>query len=828
MEHLPAETNPERMDALADLLNPALPAGAAEVIAQLLFTTGDGLLKTVAERISRRHAFVLCVDRPESGEVLVDALPAHRFSPIKREPPNPAQFVQLDPNTVGEWFRPGGVFSRVVPGYEHREEQALMAVAVADAFSSQRHLVVEAGTGVGKTMAYLVPAVLWTLANKIPVVISTNTKNLQNQIYHKDLPVIARIIQTPLKTALIKGRSNYICLTRLTHLLRHRESELTEAQLLPLAHVCAWLFSTRSGDLVELAQAQAVADKLASTAEDCRGRKCPHYSRCFLQAARQASLSSDIVITNHSVYFSEPDKPLALPQHAQVVFDEAHNLEEAATRKFVRELTPYTFFTVLRKLHVTSRRQSGGLFGRMRAALLENNFMATAGDRDLLFEKLNTAITCVEAARASGRRFLRALADLPPRGEPSMRLRPASLLSPAWQDRVPLLHRLQDDVFALKEEVESLARLFEEGSEAVTGGDFAVVPQLPAPPAAGATGLAQQSRVVDFARELGGAVVTVVDLADTLAFTTAVADSDWVYWISIAKGAADHGSLGGLHAAPIEIAGFLAESLFAKKESVVLCSATMNVGGSPAFISHRIGLDRVDPDRVFSRSVGSPFDYPRQCLAAVPMFLPAVAGGGSRAEGAYSDAFSDFTAALAGVTRGRMLVLFTSYRMMRSCAERMKVPLESIGVRLLVQGEGQTRERITRLFREDRPSVLMGTDSFWEGVDLIGETLSCVVIARLPFDAVADPIVSARSERVAEHGGDSFRDFALPNAVIQFRQGFGRLIRHHADRGLVVVADQRILTKNYGGSFRRSLPAEMVAYAHATALLQDAARFLGA
>lgn len=826
MERLPATSTLKKADAFTDFMAADLPADAAEVICQLLSVTGDEVLKAVALRVSRRHTFVLSAGVGESGDALIQSLPVHRFSHTKRELPNPAEYVQLEPNAVGQWFQPGGEFERAVPDYEYREEQYAMAVAVADAFSSQRHLVVEAGTGVGKTMAYLVPAVLWTLANKIPVVISTNTKNLQEQIFYKDVPTISRIVRTPFKSALIKGRSNYLCLNRLANLLRNRESELRENQLLPLAHACAWIFKTRSGDLSEFPYARAIADQLASTSEDCRGRKCPYYTRCFLRAARQASLNADIVITNHSVYFSEPDNPLALPLNAQVIFDEAHNLEEAATRKFIREVSPYSFFRMLRSLHVSGRKQASGVLSRIRQALYENNFMTTADARDALFAKLDATIKLTNTVRVSGRRFLLALVDLLPEGSFSLRLRPAYLQSYAWNDRLPLLQKLQDDLYALQSELDALCSIFTDEPSQQAGDDGTVSGPLAAPVAVRSSNeLSVQNGVSDFGHELGLVVSSVVDISDALDFTTSVEDADWVYWVSLVKGR-DKKSIGSLHAAPIEIARYMAESLFEKKESVVLCSATMNVGGSPAFISHRIGLDQVDPDRVVSRCVGSPFDYSKQCLAAVPMFLPNVAGSRSRAEDDYTRAFSDFTVSLAVVTRGRMLVLFTSYRMMRTCAERVSGVLERAGIRLLVQGGGQSRERITQLFREDHPSVLMGTDSFWEGVDLIGEALSCLVIARLPFDAIADPVISSRSERVAENGGDSFRDFALPNAVIKFRQGFGRLIRHNDDRGIVVVADQRIFTKNYGSTFRKSLPAELIPYKDAEKLLKDAAAFL--
>ncbi len=824
---LPTKKAPRKTDPLDDLTSLELPRDAAEVICQLLSGSHDESLKQIAKRISKARTFILTAELAESGEALINALPSRHFAYPKRELQNPMEYTQLDPMSVGAWFRPNGEFHRAISDYEYRVEQNEMASAVADAFSTQRHLVVEAGTGVGKTMAYLVPSVLWTLANKVPVVISTNTKNLQEQIFHKDLPAIARIIRMPFKTAIIKGRSNYLCLKRFAYLLQHREVELSEEQLLPLAHVCAWLFKTHSGDLSELEFGHSLADKLASTPEDCHGRKCPHYSRCYLQSARNESLNADIVITNHSVFFSEPDKPLALPKNAQVVFDEAHNLEEAATRKFLREVTSYSFYNVLRKLYLASRRKETGILSRLRSALLSNNFLTSAEARDALFEKLDAAIKHTDAVRTSGRRFLRSLADIPRKEESVMRMRPQFTESNAWLDVVPLLQKFQDDLYALVTDLEAISKVFAGNETDAPSQEMSGQKQI----ASAFSGRSadespsSSSAVAEFGRELSVVVNGVIELSENLNFITSVSDRDWVYWIAISK-EYDGKLVGGLHAAPIEIAKFMADAVFDKKESVVLCSATMNVGGSSKFIAHRIGLDLVEPTRVMSLCVGSPFDYPRQCLVAVPMFLPNIADARENGESDYTAAFADFTAELAGVTHGRMLVLFTSYRMMMNCAERITETLSRAGIRLLVQGVGHSRERITQMFREDHPSVLMGTDSFWEGVDLIGEALSCLVIARLPFDAINDPVVSSRSERVAENGGDSFRDFALPNAVIKFRQGFGRLIRHNDDRGIVIIADQRIFTKNYGATFRKNLPSELLKYEDGKTLLIDAARFL--
>ena len=345
-----------------------LPEEALAVVAELLSASEREEDRATGRRLEARRGFVLTAG-PAAGGGLFAGLPQHPREIRRREPPNPARYAQIDAEDVRRWFADGGTFAQAMPGYESRPEQMRMAGDVAEAFSACRHLIVEAGTGVGKTMAYLVPAVLWSLSNDVPVVVSTNTKNLQDQIFRKDLPLIARMLRTPVRFALIKGRGNYLCLARLERLVDRREAEFGREELPALARAVAWAFRTATGDLSDFdpgpcggageGGGPSVAERAASNAEDCRGRKCPYWSRCFLQKARADSLAADIVITNHAVFFSEPeDKPLALPRAAHVVFDEAHNLEEAATAKFAREASPWTVRRQLRRLHVPRRRRA--------------------------------------------------------------------------------------------------------------------------------------------------------------------------------------------------------------------------------------------------------------------------------------------------------------------------------------------------------------------------------------------------------------------------------------------------------------------------------------
>ena len=890
-EMLPA-TVPAPGGAGADeALFAGLPEDAVRLCAEILSGAEDERDRALGRRLAERAGFVLSAAPAGGRGGIFASIPAYPRDARKRNPPNPATAAQLDPATVRRWFEAGGLFERAMPGYESRPEQVEMAGAVASALSEARHLVVEAGTGVGKTMAYLVPAVLWSLANDAPVVVSTNTKNLQDQIFRKDLPLVARLVRSPVRFALVKGRGNYVCLSRLERLVEKRESELSPAAMPALARAVAWALRTLSGDLAEFdpgpAPASAepseapVAARIASDADDCRGRKCPHYGRCFLQRARAASLAADVVVTNHAVFFSEPEAaPLALPKAAQVVFDEAHNLEEAATDHFAREVTPRSLRQALRRIHDARRGASArrkrapsagsGLLADLDRMLAESaGLMSTDEARAAMQRIVADARNFAEASARSGQAWFRALGALPRRGEAQMRIRPSTLESGAWDATLPALRRFQDDLYALSQALSLLSKVFhpEPGAEPprVSLEGPALAPALP-PPGGGAVParktvalvLAESAsasaddplaemriaaQAAEAARRLEIAEASVQGLLADVEFLSDASDPDWAYWVEMAPGRGGRAAAeAGLRAAPVEVAKWLAEGIFAKLDTVVLCSATMSVSGSTSYLAHRLGLDLLEPGRVAECRLGSPFDYARQCLAAVPAFLPPQAAGsgapsggaGERSEtegvagAAFVDAFGGLLARLAAIAKGRTLALFTSYATMLAVAQRAAPDLRAAGIRLLVQGSGPSREALTADFRDETagPAVLLGTDSFWEGVDLIGDALRCLVIAKLPFDPPDDPLVDARSERVEQGGGSAFRDYAVPNAVIRFRQGFGRLIRHRADRGVAILADTRLYTKGYGAIFRRNLPAELRRYDDETALLADVAAFL--
>ncbi len=812
-----------------------IPPEAGMVIGQLLMCSTNEELKALGGRIIKEHPVPLDAQVSSNAyEAMLQRLPINKEQPIKRTPSNPADYKQIPPEAVAEWFGPRGPLQRLVENFEPRKEQVEMACKVISAFNGSEHLVVEAGTGIGKTMAYLVPAALWNIANAIPVVISTNTKNLQSQIFEKDLPLIKNALHQQLRYSVIKGRSNYICLARVVTVLQSIEFELAEEQVYGLAMTCAWLFRTQDGDLSKAPHIPSCdngANRLFSTPEECRGRKCPFYSRCFLQKARIQSQNSDIVITNHSVYFSEPnDRPLALPQHAHAIFDEAHNLEEAATRKFQRDVTPLAIMLPIRRLYSKGKNKDSGLVVRLKHLLLSTTAIPedTAKYRDSIFQKLNSLIDLLGKLRVVLPPYLRQLETFIPETEGTLRLRTDIKYRPGWQDAEPLLNKVLDTFYEITNIITEISSSIEAEinlcKEVLEKNSAEQAPFMGLLVNNGQSFEINTQQYLALSAELVQYGATFSEILSNIEFITNLGDPQWVYWIERAGGKTERGFAVSLHSAPVSIARFLADGLYALKDSIVLCSATMNVAGSTAFISHRIGIDLIEQDRINSFVAGSPFDFKKQCRVMVPMFLPdpSLRNG----EELFAKEFAPFMARLLYKTQGRTLVLFTSYKQMQLCARLLEVELSreaaivgaeesalvkegnTLGIRVLVQGAGISREELTKKFKdESQASVLLGTDSFWEGVDLIGDALTALVIVKLPFDAVNDPIVSARAEQVHQETGDSFMGFSVPNAVIKFRQGFGRLIRHKLDRGVVIITDPRLITKNYGGVFRRSIPA---------------------
>ena len=699
--------------------------------------------------------------------------------PTDRPPPE-----RLDVAELKALFEPGGLLEKSVPGYEVRPQQVRMVELVATAFNEGRHLLVEAGTGVGKSMAYLVPAISWATRNGEKVVVSTNTKNLQEQLFFKDLPLLRRVLGEEFTAAMIKGRGNYLCVRKLLYLLEEAERELSEDERLAFLAVLVWAAETETGDVAENTGFLAFRQrelwaKLCSAAEECPGPSCGERRRCFLAKARALAALADIVVANHAVVFSELGADAAsvvLPRHDHLIFDEAHNLEDAATDFLGCQVDWWEVARFTRRLvRRPPRGTERGLLPSLRYRLKRGRERHLTDSEKHLDDLVVRTYGAVEEVEERLKGFLDSLGGVcGERPGESVRYEPESRDPQLWAVVEREKKNLAVAIGALRRNLDRIV----EALQGLEERDFAH----------------RDESICD----LRGVSDGLAAVEETLEFLIKADDERYVYWVErYGRRATQY----RMAAAPVRVGPVLKELLYDRKATIVFTSATLSAAGSFEFLKDRIGLDLVEPSRLIEEDVGSPFDYDRQMLVCIPSYVPEP----DRDEKFVAEAARTLLEVFRA-SQGRGLGLFTSYYMLNQSYPKLKNVLESEGIVVLGQGFDGERRAITRMFRRDTHSVLLGTDSFWEGVDVPGEALSCLVIVKLPFAVHTAPIVQARCEEVEQRGLSPFRHYTLPSAVIRFKQGMGRLIRTKNDFGVVVVLDRRVLTRNYGRHFLRSLP----------------------
>lgn len=736
-----------------------------------------------------------------------DFLPEWREPSKVRHLPSHCDCARLDPEAAAGHLRAGGTLGRM-DGYEERPGQIDMLQAIVRAFNAREHLMVEAGTGVGKSLAYLVPAILWSWTNDTPVVVSTATRNLQSQLMGSDIPRARRILgddERRFKVALLKGRANYLCLREVAEFFSAGYWTMTPEEQAEMPHFIEWLKTTPDGDLDSY---EGIPRNLLSCpGEECGGRRCPWYTRCFVYRARKRAADAHLVIVNHALVLAEAGAGggAILPAYGRLILDEAHNLEDIATEFLSYEFSVPELTRILNRLVRKGRgRRSrpGGVLSSIDRAVNKGLLAGSVADmmRRRIAEADSLIVRIVSAADDVA--DLAGLLLRPIKGADVVRYK---VCEGRRRYSVRGLFREYDDdawdegnLFAaqsrLESELAALVKLLHEVRDAIQNS----VPEGEPNPCA------------DLAVQADGVAESLIAFANETNFVLQGDKDTHAYWVERVRLERRH-AYTRLVAAPLSVAEDLKKMLYDVKDSVVLCSATLRVGNDFKYMSRRLGTsapakgaDEGEEFRFSTFVAASPFNYLEQSLVLAPDCLPDPASDPVR----YSESLAAILNDLFGATQGRALVLFTSYEMMNAVAANARSAFEASGLTLMVQGEGPSREAMTRALK-GRPAkvVLFGAQSFWEGVDVAGEALSCVVIARLPFAQVGSPVVEARAEKIEREGGSSFRDYSLPEAVIKFRQGFGRLIRTKRDRGVVVVTDPRLVTKNYGAIFKKSIPA---------------------
>jgi ATP-dependent DNA helicase DinG len=704
---------------------------------------------------------------------------------------NPEKPIPLNVDEVASILEYGGPFSQYFESFEQRPEQVDMLRAVTNSLSYGNHLMVEAGTGVGKSFAYLVPTALFALQNNTRVVVSTNTINLQDQLIQRDLPNLCQALNLDFRYSVLKGRSNYLCPRRLENLRHFGPRTVDEMRV--LAKVMVWQMTNQSGDRSELnltgpaereVWVRMSAEDDACTTETCMKRTG---GACPFHRAKTASQSAHVLVVNHALLLSDiATGSKVLPEYSHLIIDEGHHLESATTNALSFKLTQYDLERMMKEI-------GGSKAGVLGHILTETKDVLRPSDFGLLQKKISQATDMAFRLEQMNREFFNTLSEfarLQREGQPQSnyawqaRVLPATRTLPHWEEVEMVWETtgtaLRMLLIALEEIYSGVADLYAEGHDNLQ--DV----------------MADLSNV---ARRLGEAEANVTGMVSK-------PNSGLVYWIEVQP----NGNKLALNAAPLSVGALVEKYIWHEKQSVILTSATLTTHGEFQYLRNTLGADEAE-----EMQLGSPYDYESAALLYIANDIPEPNAPG------YQQQIERTIINTAKASGGRMLVLFTSYAALKKTSQAITGPLAHEEIYVYEQGDGASPNALLESFKATERAVLLGTKSFWEGVDVPGESLSIVMITKLPFDVPTDPLIAARSEMYE----DSFQQYYLPEAILKFRQGFGRLIRTQSDRGVVAILDRRVLTKQYGRLFLESLPQCTARQGPVSNLAREAGKWLG-
>ena len=691
-------------------------------------------------------------------------------------------------------LQPGGPISKKLSGYENRPQQIEMIDYVVQAFNDGKIATIEAGTGTGKTMAYLLPAIYWAVQNKERIVISTNTINLQEQLIKKDIPFLRSALPVKFDAVLVKGRSNYVCLRKVDDVESEFELHSGDEESGELKSLLGWARQSKDGSKADLSviPRSDVWEKIAAESDTCTHNRCKYFRECFVNKSRRHASKAHILVVNHHLLFADLairrqtgsfQDAVVLPPYQKIIFDEAHHIENVATNYFGSQVSRGGVIRSLTRLHRKQKAMEKGHLHTLRFRVLRRQRELPASLVEKIVRKITTQLAPgAEQLLEQTNSVMDMLFD---------QLKNQNGGKLESEQKIRLLPHVIDAIFhgpgltaPFKDYIQTLKIFSTDLNELVSLGQKC-----------------KQHTEDDWESltiELQAQAERLAAVADVLTQIIFRDDEDNIRWIEARPGWRGK-SIVRFQISPLDIQEIMKEAVYDAFNTIVMTSATLTVDNSFNFLATRIGLNTVSEERRTGIVLAAPFDYQQQVILAVPMDMP------DPRHPTFAQELGKAVFKALTISDGRAFVLFTSYGLLNMIYNQLQESLDMVGIKVLKQGK-ENRHELLKRFKRHTNSVLFGTDSFWEGVDVEGEALENVIITKLPFKVPSEPIIEARYEAIEKAGGNPFVDYAVPLAVLKFKQGFGRLIRRKTDRGSVIIYDNRVVQKSYGKRFIRSLP----------------------